>query len=157
MVEYSKMKESRDSIEIATEKGLIDKELVYRFLSGESYWAKGLPREIFDKSLENSLCFSAFIDAAQVGFARVITDYATFGYLADVFVLPQFRGQGISKRIMQAVTEHPDLQLLRRITLATSDAHGLYRQYGFTALAKPDIFMEKHQPGIYQKLKSINQ
>jgi len=144
------------SIEINNDLGLTDLEVVFQYLSRESYWAKDIPREIFDKSLKNSLCFNVHINKQQVGFARVISDFATFGYLADVFVLEEFRGQGISKLLMNAVIEHPELQNLRRITLATSDAHGLYKQFGFSSLNLPKIFMEKHQPGLYQRLKEEN-
>ena len=145
---------SIEQLEINTDRSATDRELVYEFLSRESYWARDIPRALFDKSLENSLCFNAFLNQQQVGFARVITDFATYGYLADVFVIEVCRGKGISKRLMQAISTHPELQMLRRITLATSDAHELYRQFGFSELKSPEIFMEKHQPGLYQKLKS---
>lgn len=142
-----------NSIEINNDLGLTDRIVVYQYLSQESYWAKDIPKAIFDKSLENSLCFNVLIDGEQAGFARVISDFATYGYLADVFVLEKFQGQGISKMLMKAVVEHPELQNLRRITLATSDAHGLYEQFGFSSLKTPMIFMEKHQPGLYERLK----
>lgn len=103
------------------------------------------------RSLENSLCFGVFTQAGeQVGFARMITDKATFAYLADVFILEAHQGQGLSKLLMAAIVEHPDLQGLRRMLLATKDAHGLYQQFGFTALADPDIYMTLHQPNIYE-------
>ncbi|WP_196139981.1 GNAT family N-acetyltransferase [Aliikangiella sp. G2MR2-5] len=138
---------------INSRSDMTDKAVVYHFLSTQSYWAKDIPYDIFEKSLKNSLCFNALFNDQQVGFARVITDYATYGYLADVFVLDEFRGKGISKQLMRAIIEHPELQRLRRITLATSDAHGLYRQFGFTQLETPEIFMEKRNLSIYQQLK----
>lgn len=101
------------------------------------------------RSLKGSLCFALRHEGQQVGFARVISDGATIAYLGDVFVLPAYRGQGLSKWLMDCVTTHPDLQGMRRWILATSDAHGLYEQYGFTALKRPDTFMKRHNPNVY--------
>lgn len=129
-------------IEVTTDRARLDVALIHRYLSEESYWAKGIPRERLERAIANSLCFGVFEDGAQVGFARVITDRATFAYLADVFVLPSHRGRGISKTIMEAVRAHPDLQGLRRWHLSTLDAHGLYEQYGFRALSMPERHME---------------
>ncbi len=137
------------NIRISTDSADVDLDVVHAFLSQEAYWSKNIPRAVVQKSIENSYCFSAFIDNKQVGFARVITDAATFAYLADVFVLPEFRGFGISKRLMQSVQSHPQLQGLRRWMLMTADAHKLYASYGFTALAKPDRAMEISKPDIY--------
>ena len=142
---------------ISTESGWLDLELIHRFLSEHSYWARGISRDVVARSIANSLCFGLYAlskDAPhparrQVGFARVATDRATFAYLADVFVLPEHRGQGLSKRLMEAVLAHPDLQGLRRWMLATADAHELYRRYGFTALSEPDRFMQRHNPDVY--------
>ncbi len=119
----------------------MDVEAIHRFLSEESYWAKGIAREVVQRSIEHSLCFGAFDAAAQVGFARVITDYATFAYLADVYVLPSHRGRGIAKQIMRAVRSHPELQGLRRWHLVTRDAHALYAQFGFAPLETPERHM----------------
>ncbi len=130
-------------LELDDDRARVDLGAVHRFLSEESYWAKGIRRELVERSLANSLCFGAFDGDAQVGFARVVTDYATFGYLADVFVLPSHRGRGIAKALMQAVREHPNLQALRRWHLVTRDAHALYAQYGFTPLDAPDRHMMK--------------
>ncbi len=130
------------TIEVTTDRARLDVALIHRYLSEESYWAKGIPRERLERAIANSLCFGVFEDGAQVGFARVITDRATFAYLADVFVLPSHRGRGISKTIMEAVRAHPDLQGLRRWHLSTLDAHGLYEQYGFRALSMPERHME---------------
>lgn len=130
------------TIEVTTDRARLDVALIHRYLSEESYWAKGIPRERLERAIANSLCFGAFEDGMQVGFARVVTDRATFAYLADVFVLPSHRGRGISKTIMEAVRTHPDLQGLRRWHLSTLDAHGLYEQYGFRALSMPERHME---------------
>jgi GNAT superfamily N-acetyltransferase len=143
---------------ISTESAWLDLDLIHRFLSEHSYWARGIPRDVVARSIANSLCFGVYglgkdvpnPARPQVGFARVATDRATFAYLADVFVLPEHRGQGLSKRLVEAVLAHPDLQGLRRWMLATADAHELYRRYGFTALSKPDNFMQRHDPDVYK-------
>jgi GNAT superfamily N-acetyltransferase len=127
-----------------------DLEVIHGFLS-QSYWAKGIPKETVRRSLESSLCFALLHRGKQVGFARVISDFATVAYLGDVFVLREYRGQGLSKWLMECVSAHPNLQGLRRWILATSDAHGLYAKYGFTALSKPHLFMERHDPDVYTK------
>jgi GNAT superfamily N-acetyltransferase len=135
--------------EIDTDRTRLDRALIHRYLSLDSYWAQGIPFEVLDRALEHSLCFGAYHAGAQVGFARVISDQATFAYLADVFVLPAARGLGCAHRLMDAVVAHPQLQGLRRFALATRDAHALYAQYGFTALARPQTFMERYQPDVY--------
>jgi N-acetylglutamate synthase-like GNAT family acetyltransferase len=128
----------------------MDIEAIHRFIS-QSYWATDIPLETLRKAINNSLCFGAFTQSGdQVGFARVVTDLATFAYLADVYVVEQHRGQGLSKRLMQHIVKHPELQGIRRMFLATSDAHGLYQQFGFEALQRPEIFMELHQPNVYK-------
>ncbi|MEA2572617.1 MAG: hypothetical protein QOI24_4618 [Acidobacteriota bacterium] len=129
-------------ITVSTDKSQLDVERIHRFLSEESYWAKGIPRALVDRAIEHSLCFGAYDGAAQVGFARVVTDYAAFAYVGDVFVLPSHRGRGVSKALMDAIRSHPELQSLRRWHLLTYDAHGLYAQYGFRALEKPERHME---------------
>ncbi len=135
---------------VTTDPAKIDRDLVYGFLS-QSYWARGIPREVLERGIANSLCFSLFDGDAQVGFARVATDRATFAYLADVFVLPTHRGRGLSKLLMETIVAHPDLQGLRRWVLVTRDAHGLYARYGFTPLAKVDGYMERWDPEVYQR------
>ena len=140
---------TRPEYVIDTDPGRIDIAFVHRYLSGESYWAKGIPFAVVERSVNGSLCFGLYHEGRQVGFARVITDRATFGYLADVFIIPEHRGKGLSVELMDAVFSHPDLKGLRRIMLATSDAHGLYRKFGFTDLADPGIIMQLHRPGIY--------
>jgi GNAT superfamily N-acetyltransferase len=137
------------NIRISSDPADIDFELVHRFLHADAYWCKGVPRAVLEKAIAHSLCFSAFIDGRQVGFARVISDRATFAYLCDVFVLPEARGQGTSKALLQAIDAHPDLQGLRRFLLATADAHGLYAQYGFVPLTRPERFMERYNPDVY--------
>src|SRR5688572_14716158 len=127
---------------ISTDKSLLDRELVHRFLSEESYWCPGVSREVVERSIDNSLCFGAYDGDEQVGFARVVTDKATFAHLMDVFVLSSHRGHGIGKDLMRAVVSHPDLQGLRKITLHTDDAHSLYEQFGFRRVGRPDLLME---------------
>lgn len=138
-------------LRISTEPDELDVGRIHRFLSEESYWAKGIPRETVERSMRHSLCFGGYVDGRQVAFARVISDYATFAYLGDVFVLPAHRGRGYSKALMQAVMAHPQLQGLRRFMLATSDAHALYAQFGFTAPQTPQALMERYSPDVYQK------
>ena len=133
----------------------LDRDMVHHYLSQESYWAAGLPRDIFERSLAGSLCFAAYVNGQQVAFARMITDQATFAYLADVFVLPDWRGHGISKALMAFIMAHPGLQNLRRMLLATADAHGLYAQYGFTPLSNPERMMEKLDSQVYQRLAAM--
>ncbi|AEV38721.1 GCN5-related N-acetyltransferase [Pseudovibrio sp. FO-BEG1] len=138
-------------LEISTDKNKLQLNKIYQFLSEEAYWSKGLPRETFDKAIANSICFGAYLEnGEQVAFARVVTDQATFAYLADVFVTPAQRGKGISKNLMKAIDAHPDLQGLRRFMLATADAHELYKQFGFTPLSTPDRMMERHNKTVYQ-------
>lgn len=139
------------TIAISNDKSLIDLEKLHRFLRDDSTWAKGISVDVVAKSLIHSLCFVALKNEEMVGFTRVITDYATFGNLVDVIVWPEYRGQGISKKLMEAVVAHPDLQGLRRFTLATSNAHSLYAQYGFEAIPNPDIFMQRYDSGVYLK------
>ena len=133
----------------SSDPGELDIPLIHRFLSEQSSWATGLPRATLERAIAHSLCFGGYLDGRQIAFARVITDYATFGNLVDVFVLPEHRGQGYSKRLIQAVMEHPNLQGLRRFTLATGDAHGLYAQFGFTPPLRPASLMERYCPNIY--------
>lgn len=124
--------------------------VIHKYISS-SYWAENIPIETMQKAMENSLCFGVFTDSEdQVGFARMVTDSATFAYLADAFILESHRGKGLSKWLMQYVLAHPQLQGLRRMALATSDTHGLYKQFGFTQLKSPNTFMELHQPNVYK-------
>lgn len=134
---------------IDTNPSRLDLGVIHGFLAA-SYWAAGIPRETVARSIEGSLCFGVYDGSAQVGFARVISDFATFAYLADVFVLESHRGRGLSKMLMDAIVAHPQLQGLRRWMLATRDAHGLYAQYGFTPVKSPDRWMERHDPDVYR-------
>jgi GNAT superfamily N-acetyltransferase len=138
----------RDEFTISTDHNRIDIDSIYQFLTN-CYWAKGIPREIVLQSIEHSLCFGIYNEKGQVGFARVISDYATFAYIGDVFVLEPYRGHGLSKWLMRCVLDHPRLQGLRRWSLVTRDAHGLYSQFGFRPLASPDRWMELHDPEVY--------
>ncbi|TMP42015.1 GNAT family N-acetyltransferase [Pseudoalteromonas citrea] len=127
----------------------MDFDTVYQFLS-QSYWAKGIPRTTLRKAMMNSFCFGVFDEQEkQVGFARLITDKATFAYLADVFILESHRGMGLSKWLVEIIVKHPELQGLRRMVLATKDAHGLYSQYGFKSIENPEMLMQIWQPSIY--------
>jgi len=128
-------------IVITTDPSRLDLDVIHAFLT-TSYWAKGVPRETVARSIEHSLCFGAFEGARQVGFARVISDRATFAYICDVFALESARGHGVGKSLMAAIMSHPELQGLRRWTLFTRDAHGLYQQFGFGAPANPERLME---------------
>lgn len=140
------------SFEVSTDPGRLDRELIHRFLSTQSTWAIGIPRATQERALDHSLCFGGYVDGAQVAFARVITDRATFANLVDVFVLPECRGLGYSRRLMEAIMAHPDLQGLRRFTLNTSTARGLYEKFGFTLLSRPDAAMERYVPDVYQRV-----
>lgn len=136
--------------QVSSDPARLDFASIYQFIAS-SYWAAGIPEAVLRKAIANSLCFGVYnSDAQQVGFARVISDKATFAYLADVFILLQHRGQGLSKMLLQAVIEHPELQGLRRMMLATRDAHSLYAQYGFTAVTNPQSLMQIWQPDVYQ-------
>jgi GNAT superfamily N-acetyltransferase len=133
---------------VTTDPARLDRDAIHDFLSG-SYWAKGIPREVMERSIRHSLCFGAFDGGRQVGFARVVSDRATFAYVADVFVVESHRGRGIGGRIMACITSHPELQNLRLWTLFTRDAHGLYRQYGFREARYPDRLMERRAERPY--------
>ena len=143
------MKWQKSEFTITDEREKLDVELIHNFLSNSSYWSKGIPREVVAKSLAHSLCFGLFDLDQQIGFGRVVTDRATFAYLADVFVVENYRGQGLGKWLVACILEHPELRDLRRWMLATLDAHQLYHQYGFVPLSNPERFMEVHNPNIY--------
>jgi GNAT superfamily N-acetyltransferase len=134
---------------VSTDPARQDVDAIHAFLT-RAYWSEHIPREIVDRAVRNSLCFGLFDGAAQIGLARVVTDRATFAYLCDVYVLESHRGRGLGKWLIECVLAHPELQGLRRFNLATRDAHGLYAPFGFQPLAKPESFMERHKPGLYQ-------
>jgi GNAT superfamily N-acetyltransferase len=136
------------SIVVDTDKDRLDLPAIHHFLTN-SYWASGIPFDVVERSIHNSLCFGLYDGDKQVGFARVVTDYATFAYLADVFVLESHRGRGLSKILISAVMADPSLQGLRRWLLATRDAHSLYSQYSFAPLTNPGRFMERNAPDVY--------
>ncbi len=136
---------------ISTDKKYLDFEVIYDFISG-SYWASGIPKHTLEKAISNSFCFGVYDSHdSQVGFARLITDKATFAYLADVFILENHRGKGLSKWLVESIVSHPDLQGLRRVVLATRDAHGLYAQYGFQPIENPEMLMQIWHPDVYFK------
>jgi len=138
------------------DRNLVDVKAVHQYLSISSYWAKDIPSDLVKRSIENSLCFGIYKEQQQVGFARWITDKATFAYLCDVYVLDEFRGLGLSKKLMSLMLFHPDLQGLRRYQLATLDAHGLYEQFGFRALENPERQMGIVFKDLYSKSKEAN-
>lgn len=140
----------RGEFQITTAPERLDAGVVHDFLT-HSYWASGIPRGTVERSMRNSLCFGLLHKRTQIGFARVISDRATFAYLADVFVLPEYRGQGLAKWLMECIMAHPELQGVRRWLLVTRDAHGLYDKFGFRPLAHPERLMEIHSPGIYAR------
>jgi GNAT superfamily N-acetyltransferase len=135
---------------VSTDPALIDLNVVHGFLT-ECYWAKGIPRDVVARSIENSLCFGVYAEGKQVGFARVISDYATYAYIGDVFLIESLRGRGLGKWLIECVMRHPRLQGLRRWSLVTRDAHGLYSKLGFEPLKKPQNYMELHRPDVYQE------
>lgn len=139
---------TRGRLRVSTDKARLDLAVIHGFLSA-SYWARGIPLPTLEKAIANSLCFGVYDEEQQVGFARVVTDRATFAYLADVFILESHRGQGLAKWLMECIMAHPDLQGLRRWMLMTRDAHELYRRYGFHDPRRPEGIMEIHYPDIY--------
>ena len=136
------------SLEITTDPSRFDLDVIHGYLS-RAYWSPGIPRSTVERAIAGSICFGAFSKGGQIGFARVITDRATFAYVADVFVLEEFRGRGVASKIMEAIRSHPDLQRLRRWVLLTKDAHGLYEKFGFRAPANPDRYMEILDRTVY--------
>jgi GNAT superfamily N-acetyltransferase len=137
------------SFQVSTDRTQLDVPMIYRFLSENSTWAVGIARPVVERAIENSLCFGGYIDGRQIAFARVITDYATTAHLADMFVIPEYRGHGYAKQLIRVIMDHPSLQKLRRFTLNTSDAHSLYTRFGFTPAQRPDTLMERFFPNIY--------
>lgn len=130
-----------DGFEVSTDPARLDLDVIHGFLSSQSYWAQGVGRGVVERSIANSIPFGVYRDGAQLAFARVISDRATFAWLADVFVLPAWRKHGLGKLLVRCIVAHPELQGLRRFLLGTRDAHGLYAQYGFRPLDEPALFM----------------
>jgi GNAT superfamily N-acetyltransferase len=140
-----------ESFFISDDKLLLNVEIIHDYLCEESYWSKGIPLKTVQNSIDHSLCIGVFYQNQTIGFARVVSDYSTFAYLCDVFVLDKFQGRGISKQLMTFIMHHPNLNGLRRWMLMTKDAHGLYSQFGWQQLDAPDKAMEINFPNIYQK------
>jgi len=144
----------RDEFLISTDPSRLNFDVIHGFLTN-CYWSKGIPREVVARSIEHSLCFGVYDGSgAQLGFARVVSDFATVAYLGDVFILESHRGRGLSKLLMECITQHPALQGLRRWILLTRDAHGLYKKFGFTPVKAPDRYMERHDPSVYETRKT---
>lgn len=141
----------RGNFLISTEQSRLDLKVIHDFLTNSSYWAKGRSFETVKRSVENSLSFGLYENERQIGFARVVTDYATFAWMADVFVLEEFRGQGLGTWLVEVILSHPELQGFRRWTLATKDAHEIYRKFGFSELKRPERWMERHDPKTEEK------
>ncbi len=143
----------KENYQISTDISKLNIDFIYQYLSEESYWAEGIPKEVVEKSIQNSVCFGLYCNKSQIGFARVITDKATFAYLADVFILQSHRGKGLSKWLIQTIHTHPELQGLRRWMLGTRDAHGLYERFGWKKLTEDTAkrFMQKHNPDVYKR------
>jgi GNAT superfamily N-acetyltransferase len=145
-MEYSDL--ARGSYSVTADRRRIDVDAVHDFLT-RSFWARGISKDVVAKSIAHSLCFGLFDDQAQIGFARVVTDSSTYAYLCDVYVLEQYRGEGLGKWMMEFVMAHPELQGLRRFQLVTRDAHGLYGRFGFKTPPHPERYMEIFRPGMY--------
>ena len=138
----------RDEYEISTDPSRLNIDLIHDFLSNNSYWAAGRARDVVERSIENSLPFGIYKGSVQIGFARVVTDYATFAWVADLFVLAEHRERGLSKWLMEVIIAHPQLQGFRRWVLSTKDAHGLYERFGFMKLHRPERWMERPDPNM---------
>ncbi len=140
----------RDQFTVSADPSKMDPAAIHDFLT-HCYWSEGIPRGTVDRAMKNSLCFGLFGSGKQIGFARVISDYATYAYLCDVYVLESYRGKGLGTWLMSCVMKHPDLQGLRRFTLLTRDAHALYRKFGFDASRNPSRYMEIHDSEVYKR------
>lgn len=146
----------RDGLLVSTAPEKQNVDAIHVFLT-RSYWCEGIPRDVVEGAVRGSLCFGLFEDGAQVGLARVVTDFATFGYLCDVYVLESHRGRGHGKWLIECVMAHPQLKGLRRLNLATRDAHQLYTRFGFKPMAHPEVWMEWHKPDIYKAAAASGQ
>lgn len=144
------MEWKKEIYSVSDDPSRLDLKLIHTFLTS-SYWAAGIPVETVERSIRHSMCFGVYHGEMQIGFARVISDHATYAYLADVFIIPEERGKGLSKWLMEIITGHPELQGLRRFALATKDAQGLYAQFGFTAYTQPERLMSRHDPDVYTR------
>lgn len=143
-------------LQFSTDRSRLDVAAIHRFISDESYWTPGIARGLVERAIANSLCFGVYAGAVQIGFARVVTDYVGFAYLADVFVIREWRGRGVAKRLMDFVFAHPQLQNMRRFLLATRDAHALYARCGFTPLSAPQHFMERFDANALSRPRAVD-
>lgn len=143
------LEKARPPFLVSNDPAKLDLEVIHGFLSS-SYWSPGIPLAVLQRAIAGSLCFGLYHHGSQIGFARIVTDHATFAYLCDVFVLEEYRGRGLGHWLIQTLTEHPDLQSLRRMVLVTRDAHGLYEKFGFGPLVRPEGYMELHRPNVYE-------
>jgi GNAT superfamily N-acetyltransferase len=141
----------KDEFCISTDKTKLDLDSIHEFLSTKAYWCLNIPKEKVQTAIQNSVCFGVYQKKKQIGLARVISDFSTIAYLGDVYILEEYRGNGLSKWLMETIMSYPDLQGLRRWILLTGDAHGLYRQFGWTDIADPSVWMEVHNKSIYSK------
>jgi GNAT superfamily N-acetyltransferase len=148
-MENKNYERQKDEFTISTDRNRLQIEAIHKFLSEDSYWAQNRTREQTERAIKNSLPFGVYKGENQIGFARIVTDYATFAYLGDVYILEEFRGLGLSKWLMETIVNHPDLQGFRRWVLATRDAHALYEKFGFHELVHPERWMEKPAPDAY--------
>jgi GNAT superfamily N-acetyltransferase len=139
----------KNEFSISTDRAKLDIDSIHQFLSTEAYWCRGIPMHTVQAAIRNSLCFGVYQHEKQIGFARVISDFATIAYLGDVYILDEYRGKGLSKWLMEIIMNHPSLQDLRRWILVTGDAHGLYRQFGWTDITDPTKWMELHNKNVY--------
>jgi GNAT superfamily N-acetyltransferase len=146
----------RDGFTVSTDPALLDLTLLHDYLSRQAYWSAGIPLDTLERAVAGSLCFGLYAGDLQIGFARVVTDRATFAYLCDVFVLPEYRGRGLSKWLMECVMANPDLQGLRRFVLVTRDAHELYAKFGFETPTNPASYMHIHRPDVYSAPPDTN-
>lgn len=140
---------NKDNFCISTDKSKLDITIIHHYLSKEAYWSLNIPLERVQKSINNSLCYGVYYNDQQIGFARVITDFASFAYIADVFILNEYRGKGLSKWLVETMITHPELQDLRRWALRTRDAHGLYNKFGFADISDPEKWMELDTKKVY--------
>ena len=145
--------EKKDGFIISTDKSRLDMNVIFDYLSNRSYWAKGIRMDMVKRAAENSICFGVYENDKQIGYARVVTDKATIGYIGDVFILKTHRGRGLSKWLMECILKHPELQGFRRWILLTKDAHGLYKQFGFNEPEEPATYMELRKKDVYKKDK----
>jgi GNAT superfamily N-acetyltransferase len=142
---------TKDDYLLTTDKSKLDLKMIHDFLAHESHWAKNIPFDRVKKSIENSLNFGLFYQGKQIGFARVISDFSTIAYLGDLFILKEHRGKGLSRWMLEEIMNHPDLSGLRRWILVTKEEHDVYQQYGWAMVARPENWMEIHDPEIYTK------